>query len=154
MPTLTICNVDTVVKEQLRVRAARHGQSMEAELRQILKEALAGEQGRNREPDLAEAIRLRFLSLGGADDIETHRGYVYPNGYTKRADDPFNGIHHQSQPSGSLAQGCCLPRRRSSHHQNWPELPRLPGGQVLGRSVCVGAERVQRFHARAQAAGN
>jgi plasmid stability protein len=72
MPTLTIRNVDAVVKEQLRVRAARHGHSMEAELRQILKDALAGEQRRDREPNLAEAIRRRFLSLGGADDIETH----------------------------------------------------------------------------------
>jgi plasmid stability protein len=31
------------LREQLRVRAARHGRSMEAELRQILKEALGGE---------------------------------------------------------------------------------------------------------------
>ena len=65
MTTLTIRNVDPALKEELRVRAARHGRSMEAELRQILKEALGGEKPR-AEPNLAEAIRRRFLPLGGA----------------------------------------------------------------------------------------
>jgi plasmid stability protein len=72
MPTLTIRNVDPELREQLRVRAARHGRSMEAELRQILKEALGAEK-RRPEPNLAEAIRRRFLPLGGADGIEPHQ---------------------------------------------------------------------------------
>ena len=38
MSTLTIRNVEPAVKEQLRVRAARNGRSMEAELRAILVE--------------------------------------------------------------------------------------------------------------------
>jgi plasmid stability protein len=59
------------LREQLRVRAARHGRSMEAELREILKEALGAEKQRP-EPNLAEAIRRRFLPLGGADEIEPH----------------------------------------------------------------------------------
>ena len=42
MTTLTIRNVDPALKEELRVRAARHGRSMEAELRHIIKEALGG----------------------------------------------------------------------------------------------------------------
>jgi len=71
MTTLTIRNVEPALKEELRVRAARHGHSMEAELRQILREALASEP-RHREPNLAEAIHRRFLPLGGADDIEPH----------------------------------------------------------------------------------
>jgi plasmid stability protein len=71
MPTLTIRNVDSELREQLRVRAARHGRSMEAELREILKEALGAEK-RRPEPNLAEAIRRRFLPLGGADEIEPH----------------------------------------------------------------------------------
>jgi antitoxin FitA len=71
MTTLTIRNVDPELREQLRVRAARHGRSMEAELREILKEALGAEQ-RRPEPNLAEAIRRRFLPLGGADEIEPH----------------------------------------------------------------------------------
>jgi plasmid stability protein len=71
MTTLTIRNVDPELREQLRVRAARHGRSMEAELRQILKEALGAEKQRP-EPNLAEAILRRFLPLGGADEIEPH----------------------------------------------------------------------------------
>jgi plasmid stability protein len=69
MPTLTIRNVDAAVKERLRVRAARHGRSMEAELRCILGEAL--ESGYEQEPNLAEAIRRRFAPLGGVE-LEPH----------------------------------------------------------------------------------
>ena len=69
MTTLTIRNVDTSVKEWLRVRAAQHGRSMEAELRAILNEALASA-GR-REPNLAEAIRWRVAPLGGVE-LEPH----------------------------------------------------------------------------------
>ena len=66
MATLTIRNVDAAVKERLRVRAARHGRSMEAEVRAILSEAAAGEHDET-EPNLAEAIRRRFAPLGGVD---------------------------------------------------------------------------------------
>ena len=68
--TLTIRSVDPALKEELRARAACHGRSMEAELRRILKEALGGE--KRAEPTLAEAIRRRFLPLGGADELEPH----------------------------------------------------------------------------------
>ena len=61
---LTIRNVDAGVKERLRVRAARHGRSMEAEARSILSEAVAGDRDQP-EPNLAEAIRRRFAPLGG-----------------------------------------------------------------------------------------
>jgi antitoxin FitA len=67
--TLTIRNVDRALREQLRRRAARHGQSMEAELRQLLRETLAAE--RSTEGNLAEAIRRRFAPLGGVD-LEPH----------------------------------------------------------------------------------
>ena len=66
MATLTIRNVDAAVKERLRVRAARHGRSMEAELRSILSEAVEAERDQP-EPNLAEAIRRRFAPLGGVD---------------------------------------------------------------------------------------
>jgi antitoxin FitA len=69
MAILTIRNVEAAVKERLRVRAARHGRSMEAEARSILREAVASERDET-EPNLAEAIRRRFAPLGGADDIE------------------------------------------------------------------------------------
>ena len=70
MTTLTIRNVDAAMKERLRVRAARNGRSMEAELRQILSDTLAPEGG--REPNLAEAIRRRFAPLSGVD-LDPHR---------------------------------------------------------------------------------
>ena len=66
MATLTIRNVDAAVKERLRLRAARHGRSMEAEARTILREAVAGDRDQ-AEPNLAEAIRRRFAPLGGVD---------------------------------------------------------------------------------------
>ena len=69
MSTLTIRNLDARVKEGLRVRAARNGRSMEAEVRSILAETLA--LPARAEPDLAEAIRRRFASVGGVD-LEPH----------------------------------------------------------------------------------
>lgn len=40
MATLTIRNIDDNLKSTLRVQAARHGQSMEEEVRSILRQAL------------------------------------------------------------------------------------------------------------------
>ena len=42
MSTLTIRKLDPAVKERLRVRAARHGHSMEEEARRILAESCGG----------------------------------------------------------------------------------------------------------------
>jgi len=70
MTTLTIRNVDTGLKERLRVRAAQHGRSMEAELRQILTDVLGGESA--REPNLGTAIHRRFLPFGGVDELALH----------------------------------------------------------------------------------
>jgi antitoxin FitA len=69
MTTLTIRNIDPALKARLRIRAARNGRSMEAELLQILDTTLRGES--NREVNLAEAIRRRFLPLGGVE-VEPH----------------------------------------------------------------------------------
>jgi antitoxin FitA len=69
MSSITIRNLDPAVKERLRVRAAEHGHSMEAEVRRILQTSLKEPewpQGRN----LYERIRARFELLGGADDLE------------------------------------------------------------------------------------
>ena len=70
LTTLTIRNVDSRLKERLRVRAARNGRSMESELRHILSAALGAEE--KRETNLAEAIRRRFLPFGGVDQLEPH----------------------------------------------------------------------------------
>ncbi|HWU49744.1 MAG TPA: hypothetical protein VN042_07700 [Asticcacaulis sp.] len=45
MASLTIRNIDDAVKERLRLRAARHGHSMEEEARVILKQAVGGMTG-------------------------------------------------------------------------------------------------------------
>ena len=66
MATLTIRNVDPEVQKRLRVRAAQNGRSMEAELRQIIKDAVRGEAEREEE-NLAEAIRRLFAPFGGVE---------------------------------------------------------------------------------------
>jgi antitoxin FitA len=69
MSSITIRNLDPAVKERLRVRAAEHGHSMEAEARRILQTALKGAV-RPAAANLYERIRARFAPLGGADDLE------------------------------------------------------------------------------------
>jgi plasmid stability protein len=64
MTSLTIRKLDPAVKERLRLRAARHGHSMEEEARQILSETC----GPDEEPQNAfEALRRPFVGLGGVD---------------------------------------------------------------------------------------
>ena len=67
MATLTIRNVDSELHKRLRVRAAEKGRSVEAEVRQILGEAVGAEMRTAAEPNLAEAIRRRFAPLGGIE---------------------------------------------------------------------------------------
>jgi hypothetical protein len=67
MSMLTIRNLDPALKERLRVQAARHGRSMEAEARAILADAVASPPLPAR--NLYERIRARFAPLGGADDL-------------------------------------------------------------------------------------
>lgn len=66
MATLTIRNLDHALKERLRVRAAQHGRSMEAEARRILQTAL-GERVHPAQRNLYERIHARFAALGGID---------------------------------------------------------------------------------------
>lgn len=63
MATLTIRELDDDLRAQLRVRAARHGRSMEAEVRAILREALA-KPGSER---LGSRVHQRFAAVGGID---------------------------------------------------------------------------------------
>jgi len=66
MSSITIRNLDPAIKERLRIRAAEHGHSMEAEARRILQSALTGA-GRATGRTLYERIRARFEPLGGVD---------------------------------------------------------------------------------------
>ncbi len=66
MAMLTIRNLDPALKERLRVRAAQHARSMEAEARDILQQALKPPEhppARN----LYDRIRARIAPLGGVD---------------------------------------------------------------------------------------
>lgn len=69
MSAVSIRNLDDRVKERLRVRAARHGRSMEAEMRAILTEAVS----EPAEPTgLFQALMDRVGQLGGTElDIPT-----------------------------------------------------------------------------------
>ncbi|HEX9112201.1 MAG TPA: hypothetical protein VF845_12035 [Terriglobales bacterium] len=64
MASITIRQLEETTKRKLRIRAARHGRSMEQEAREILKTALSQPE---EQPDLAEAIRRRFAKYGGVD---------------------------------------------------------------------------------------
>ena len=66
MAMLTIRNLDPAIKERLRVRAAEHGRSMEAEVRGILQTILNAPE-RSPERNLYERIRARFAPVGGID---------------------------------------------------------------------------------------
>jgi plasmid stability protein len=64
LAALSIRNLDDGVKERLRVRAARHGRSMEAEVRAILTDAVAEPR---ETPSLFQALMDRFGELGGVE---------------------------------------------------------------------------------------
>ena len=70
MPVLTIRNVSAETKSRLRIRAAEHGQSMEAELRAIIGDALDVPA---TPEDLGEIIHRRFAAIGGFEMPEIVR---------------------------------------------------------------------------------
>ncbi len=65
MATITVRNLDEDLKRRLRIRAARNGNSMEQETRNILRTALYQEPLTGA--DLVKAIRARFEPLGGVE---------------------------------------------------------------------------------------
>lgn len=67
MASMTIRNLDDDLKALLRLRAARHGQSMEEEARSILRAALAGRVEDDSGAALYAAIRARVEPLGGVE---------------------------------------------------------------------------------------
>ncbi len=80
MATLTIRNVPDHVRDQLRVRAARNGRSMEAEARAVLAEAVAQGAGDPR-PSVSERVRrlkaafapYRSVAGSAADELVAER---------------------------------------------------------------------------------
>lgn len=65
MASITIRKLDDTLKTSLRLRAARHGRSMEQEAREILKGALAVDSSKS--VNMAVAIRRHIDPLGGVE---------------------------------------------------------------------------------------
>jgi antitoxin FitA len=64
MAAVSIRSLDEEVKRRLRARAARHGRSMESEIRAILTEAVSEP---SESEGLMTAILDRFGAVGGVD---------------------------------------------------------------------------------------
>lgn len=64
MAALSIRGLDEHVRDRLRVRAARHGRSMEAEIRAILVDAVSDS---DPSKGLYTALVDRFAALGGVE---------------------------------------------------------------------------------------
>ena len=67
MSSITIRNLDDKLKASLRMRAARHGLSMEQEVRNILQSTLAADASQVSGLEFALRINQRFKGLGGDD---------------------------------------------------------------------------------------
>lgn len=63
MADISIRNLDDAVRERLRLRAAQHGRSMEAEIRVILEDAVRAGRGES----LIERLVAAATSAGGTE---------------------------------------------------------------------------------------
>jgi plasmid stability protein len=79
--TLTIRGLNDETKARLRVSAARHGRSMEAEVRNILEEALPSPRASG---GLGSRIRARFAAAGGVE-LDLPRRSEMPRAASLRA---------------------------------------------------------------------
>lgn len=66
MSGITVRNLDESIKAGLRLRATRHGWSMEQEVRSILQKAV-GADGQAQPMDFAQCIQQRFQGLDASD---------------------------------------------------------------------------------------
>ena len=71
MGTVTVRQLDDRTKASLRIRAARNGHSMEQEVREILRAALAEPEPGGRLPgeDWVDSLRRQFEAVGFTDDL-------------------------------------------------------------------------------------
>jgi len=72
MGQLIVRNLENDIKERLKRRARRHGQSMEEEARAILRDALKHES--ETPVSLGSRLAARFADIGLDKDIEEQRG--------------------------------------------------------------------------------
>ncbi len=77
MAQFTVRNLEDHVKVRLKRRAARHGRSMEEEVRHILRDAVK----KQNQPvtQLGSRIAARFTKAGLATDLPELRGQVPPS---------------------------------------------------------------------------
>ena len=71
MASISVRNLDDDVKERLRVRAARHGRSMESEIRVILSDAV---QEADEADGLFQQLLERVGEIGGVELDLPRRG--------------------------------------------------------------------------------
>lgn len=64
MSTLTIRNIETEIKDKLRLAAAAHGRSMEEEVRTILRSVLSQPAAAT---GLGSRLNARFAAIGGVE---------------------------------------------------------------------------------------
>jgi plasmid stability protein len=74
MAQLVVRNLENSVKERLQRRAAKHGRSMEEEVRDILRNAAKDESGPSE--GLGTAIAALFKGVGLTEDIPELRGFT------------------------------------------------------------------------------
>lgn len=73
MAQMVVRNIEEAVKSKLRRRAARHGRSMEEEVRDILRDAVKEEE--TSTVGLGTTISSRFRKVGLKTDIPELRGH-------------------------------------------------------------------------------
>lgn len=73
MGQLVVRNLENTVKARLQRRAKRHGRSMEEEVRDILRNAVAEEEAPSG--GLGTDISKLFVNIGLANDIAELRGH-------------------------------------------------------------------------------
>lgn len=75
MAQLVVRNIEKKVKDKLQRRAKKHGQSMEQEVRDILRDAVQKEE-KTPAGGLGTAIASHFKKVGLEEDIPELRGYT------------------------------------------------------------------------------
>jgi len=76
MAQIIVREIEEDVKERLQRRAARHGRSMEAEVRDILRDAVKSDQVPRHGLGTAIANRFKGIGLKPGEEIQELRGFT------------------------------------------------------------------------------
>ncbi len=81
MTQVIVCNIEDDINVLLKVRATRHGWSMEEEVHQILRSAVSEEDSSQRK--LGSRIAARFAGVGLTEPLVELRGHtIEPMGFS------------------------------------------------------------------------